>query len=180
MDLSKLEDISDKMYKLAEDYHSFCRNTDTTISYGNTDYEEAKKKIEKLESEHFFYNHTMALEAEVLYYISNVLLLKAAISLKQNENVIKKYKDRINPLLWVKHSENYSKIKSEMMHYLELAAETSIFDKKKIKQLKDKLEKQFQASIEQFKETEAELNKRVQIYFAINPEGKVVQYMPKE
>lgn len=107
-----------------------------------TGFKESRKKVEKIEKSNFWTYLNIALQAEKLWLMASLVLVKMA-QYFGNEEDEKLYQQRINLDFWSDYSEKYNMVRHDVIKYLKREKEDSAIYHNKIEKLKQEQEKRF-------------------------------------
>ena len=148
------------------------------VSFKNTNKAEAKQKVAKFESSNYLKYLEMAMQSDALLYMSNIIMIKIAKALKNDQDA-EMYLKRINLDFWNKYSGQYHRVKHDIIEYLELERKNAMINKGLIAQL-------IEEQTEKFKDFEEEML-RLQNQFDLTAvyiirkqdNGELKRYVPK-
>lgn len=126
---------------------------------------EAEQKVQLLNEAHYFTNIKMALCADAIEFVSNLVLIKIAHYLGNNEDK-SRYMRRINLNFW-NHNVNYfNRIKHDVLKYLELQSRDTWLEqhKKDILRMMSEQTKQFNDVEEMAKHFQESFNCNTPLY----------------
>lgn len=150
---------------------------DLKIEYALTDKIEAERKIQKLQSSRYFEYLDLTIQAEVMTFIAYAVLIKIAKYLGNDEDV-KIYMDNLNINFWDKYDSHFSKIKHDVIKYLELKSENSSFRTKSITSMKNVQLKEFNNIKTDMLNRQELLNRTIVQYIEVKEDGTIRKYMP--
>lgn len=138
-----------------------------------TNEKESKQKIQLLENMHYFESFEIALYADAIEFISNLVLIKIARYLdnKEDEN---RYSSRIDFDFWSHYVDGFNKVKHNMLKYLELQLQDAWIGKEDILGKKNELMNKFKKAEEKAKHFHELFNCNTTWYMQVPEEG-----MPK-
>lgn len=150
---------------------------DLNIEYAITDKKEAERKIQKLQSSRYFEYLDLTIQAEVMTFIAYAVLIKIAKYLGNDEDV-KIYMDNLNVNFWDKYDSQFSKLKHDVIKYLELESESSMISKKSITAMKNAQLKEFNNIKTDMLNRQELLNRTIVQYIEVKEDGTIRKYMP--
>lgn len=179
-------DISDKIIVsdfvsqleiIKEKYGSqLLRIKNLNIQYEWNDKKEAEAKIKCLRQSNYFHHLEMAMQAEFLLCIGNMISIKIANFLGNQEDV-KIYLERINLSFWDNYKKQFQRIKHDVLKYLELEEKEAILFKNSIKEMRKAQELNFNNTEEEMMRIQKQLDCKTQQYFKILEDGSVKRFI---
>jgi len=152
-------DIADKgimsactasIQKIRDKYNELLSGiTNLDIESHWSDKKEAEHKIKKLQSSNYFNYLDMVILAEALLYMSYATSIKVAQYLN-NEEDANIYLSKINLNFWYKYVDQFNRLKHDVIKYIEIEEEKSLFGTDNITALKN-------AQIKRFADMEAKV-----------------------
>ena len=176
--VSKFLDVVDIIREKYRYLLSGIKNLD--IDWKWIDLKEAEKKIQALKESRYFEYLDLAMQAEVLYFIASAVSLKIAKYLG-NEEDAKIYLNRMSLNFWDNYVDQFNMIKHDVIKYLELEADTSMFFpkkiSKKISKMKDSLLKEFNSKEQSMLKLQEQFEYRAVQYLKFEEDGTMKKYL---
>ncbi len=139
-----------------------------------SDKKEAEGMIDNLEKSNYFHYLEMAMQAECLYFMANVILMQIT---KCNKDDQKRYSGRINLDFWNTYSPQFKKIRHEVIRYLELEAKASLVQGESIMLMKKNQQNLFDKFEKDMLNLESQFNIDTQIFIQVQESGELKQYL---
>lgn len=177
-DIQTLESVSSTVNIVKEKYKEMMKKVDLTKQtiLALKDSSEARKMKDRLEQSGYFTYLDIARTAEVLYFVSNILLFRAADDLNLESVRKENYYNDINPRFWDRYCEDFAQKKHDVLKYLKLAKDSALIGEEEIVEYQKQTEIQFDQAEESFKKAESECDQRIRIVLDIDKDGNVIEY----
>lgn len=133
----------DMINKIRRKYIDLLSNIkDLKIDYRWGGYKESQYKVKKLQSSNYLLYLNVAIQAEILWIMASLVLVKISKQWgnKEDEDL---YQQGIDFGFWGGYRDKFYRIRYDVLKYLELEKERSIFNKNKIERIKDAQERRF-------------------------------------
>lgn len=176
IDVQTLESISSTVFIVREKCREMLKEVDLTANWAWKDSAEAKIKMSKLDESNYFKYLDMAKTAEVLFFASHILLLRAADNLNLESIRKENYFNEINPRFWKYYCEDFAKKRHDVLEYLKLTKDSALIGEEEIVGYQKDAKKQFDQAEESFKKAESECDQRIRIVLDIDKDGNVIEY----
>lgn len=172
-----VSECSDHVERIRAKYRVLLSGIKTlNVSYKWSDKKEAEEKVNALQNSRYFEYLEMAMQAEALSFIASAISIKVAKNLG-NEEDVKIYAKRMNLDYWNHYVDQFNKIKYDVLKYLELEAEASLFQSKSIKKLMDRQKKVFDNVEESMLNLQRQFESKTVQYIKVNDDGSLVKYI---
>lgn len=137
---------------------------------------EAEQKVKLLADTHYFKYFAFALHADVIEFISNIVLIKIARYLgnKEDEN---RYSSRMDLDFWSHYVDNFNKVKHNILKYLELQSKDAWIRKKDILSMKRDLMDKFEKAEEKAMHFQQLFKCNTTLYMQVPEEGGAKLYV---
>ena len=179
-------DIADKMsvdmlaqsvHRIRDDYRGKLEKiSNLDIDYCMTDYKETKGKIAKLNDSKYLTYLIMALDAELFSYIASIVSIKIALCIGNHEDAMI-YLKRIDMRIWNDYNAKFLLFKHDVLKYLELEEQSSLFEGKKIARLRKECEIQFNKVGDVMEKICDQFKYRATQYLEVDADGTIRKYI---
>ncbi len=146
------------------------------VGYKWSDKKEAELKIQALQNSHYFEYLEMAMQAEVLIFISSAISMKVANYLG-NEEDANIYANRMNLDYWYNYVDQFNLVKHDVIKYLELEANASWMQEESIIVMKDEQLQKFNSFEDSMLRLQKQFECRTVQYIQVQQNGELKKYI---
>ena len=172
--------ISNSIEKVRSKYRILLSKiTDLNIDYSWFNKREADNKKQKLDASNYKEYMEIACDAEGLAYIAAMVYAKIANDLNDEEDRDMALK-RMDSNIWEPYKEQFNRIKHDVISFLNISKDESIFASKDIESISNDSLKMFDDIEERFKHTQKIIDDNTAIYIQIGKKGADIYLANKD